>query len=322
MSGLVVATTDSAVPTWVHEAAERLGVRLLPLEPGDVAEQLRVARPGGYLINHPDNGPYLSSDLIDAAGYLKLVTYLGQSAEPAAYTDFMDLEALRARGIPVTYAPSDTSSVAESAMALVLALELGLVPHNAARKADTPLDVRTRRGLYGSVLGIVGMGRIGRRVTALASSLGMQVGYYSRTRRREVEAEFNARFIDLPDLMLSAHYVSLHTPPGVSDGLIDAKLLARASGIGLVNTTSIPRVVDPEALLLALDRGWVAKAAIEGRYAEPYDTRLRSYGDEQVLLLPPYTSWDTEHDHRVGWTAYLETVAAVIEGRAVPYQLV
>lgn len=327
MTSFVVRTSGTDLPEWVAERAERLGVLFVRPRTDDVlpaeviARQLAELGADGYLMNGPGYGPFVDGDLLDNAGALRLVTYLGQSAEPAAYASFADLPALAERGIPFTHAPAVPSSVAEGALALLLALNVGVVPANAARKAGLPAVRGTRDGLRGSTLGIVGMGQIGRQVAELATALGMRVTYYSRTRKPDVEARLGARFAELPELFGSADRVSLHTPPGTSEGLITAEVLALADSIELVDTTSTAKVVDPEALLLALDRGWVAKAAVEGRFPEPYDERLRALGDDRILLIEPYTSWDTEQDRRAGWVAYLETLAALLGNRPLPYRL-
>jgi phosphoglycerate dehydrogenase-like enzyme len=351
---LLVRCSGTDLPDWVIEQGERLGVVLTAprtddvLAPDVIAEELVELGADGYLMNGPGPGsrrtmpaertgrdpgqvtvrkppgygPYVSGELLDAAGGLRLVSYLGQSTEPAAYASFADLGALRERGIPFTHAPAVPSSVAEGAMALLLALNLGVSPANATRKAGEPSADRTRHGLRGSTLGIVGMGQIGRQVAELATAFGMRVQYFSRTRRPDIEVALGARYTELPELFATAGSVSLHTPPGASEGLITKELLAHADGIDLIDTTSIARVVEPAALLCALERGWVARAAIEGAYPEPYDERIRAFGDDRVLLLPPYTSWNTEQDRRAGWVAYLETLSALLDNRPLPYRLV
>ena len=322
---LVVAT--SPVPGWVADAAADFGVEFVTLSPLDadaVRLQLGELRPQGYLLNWPDLGPFLSGELADAAGALRLATYCGQSPDPAFYTENLDVSALRERGIVLTTTPGAEYAVAESALALLLAFELDLVAANTLRKADPKAPrgaPRRRPGLVGSSLGIVGMGRIGRRVAELGAACGMTIDYFSRTRRPDVEESLGARFCELQELFARCSHVSLHVPVGPAKGLIDAELLSCARGITLINTTSVPAVVDPDALLLALEEGWVAHFGLEGCYREPFDERLRAYGDERVLLLPPYYSYDTPHAERLGWQRYLETLAAVRRGDEVPYQL-
>lgn len=324
MTGFLVATT-SPVPDQLREAAKAIGVRFEtlapPLEPEAVARQLAAWRPHGYLLTWPDLGPRVTGELADAAGGLRIVTYAGQSPEPAFYTDAMDLPALRQRGILTTTTPGAEDAVAEGAMALLFAFELGLVQANHARKQAAAAPRPTRRpGLAGSSLGVVGMGRIGRRVAKLASGCGMQVRYFSRTRHPEVEAR-GVRYLALPELFAISDHVSLHLPKGPAERLVSQDILARANGITLLNTTSVATLVEPTALLQALEQGWVARFGLEGQYPEPYDEALRGYGDDRVLLLPPYSSYDTPAAEKLGWERYLETLAALTRGEPVPYRL-
>ena len=326
MAEFVVAAT-SPVPDWVIEAAGDLGVRFVVLSPLDadaVHAQLEDLRPNAYLLTWPDLGPFVGKEFADAAGDLRLVTYAGQSPESAFYTSNLDVAALQEGGIPLTTMPGAHLAVAEAALGFLLAFELDLVQRNAARKADPAaidLPPRRRRGLVGSTLGIVGMGRIGWRVAELAVGCGMAVRYYSRTRKPEAEREFGASFHELPELVATCDSVSLHLPMGSAEGAIDAHVLSHASELTLVNTSSIATLVEPEALLEALDSDRVARFGLEGRYRAPYDERLRRYGNDRVLLLPPYSSYDTPYGDRLGWQSYLATLDAVVRGEDVCYQI-
>jgi glyoxylate reductase len=325
MDGFVVCAT-SPVPDQVVDAAAELRVEFVtldPLEPGEVARQLAEHQPHGYLMNWPDLGPFLSGELADAADGLRIATYCGQSPEPSFYTHQMDVRALWDRGVVVTTTPGAEYAVAEAALAYLFAFELNLLPTVAARKRDPHAVVpdARRRGLVGSRLGIVGMGRIGRRVAELAAACGMDVRYFSRTRRPDVEEALDATFRPLPELFATCHHISLHLPMGPGEGAIDAEVLSHARGITLINTTSVATIVEPAALLEALEVGRVAKFALEGRYPEPYDSKLRLYGDDQVLLMPPYTSYDTPHAEKTSWQRYLESLAALLRGDDVPHQL-
>ena len=220
--------------------------------------------------------------------------------------------------------PGAHLAVAESALGFLLAFELGLVQRNAARKSDPAagdLPALRRRGLVGSTLGIVGMGRIGQRVAELAVGFGMTVRYFSRTRKPDAERELGASFHELSELVATCDSISLHLPMGSAEGPIDAHVLSHASELTLINTTSIATLVEPDALLEALDCGRVAQFGLEGSYPPPYDERLRRYGDDRVLLLPPYSSYDTPYGDRLGWQSYLDTLAAVVQGEDVPYRI-
>lgn len=113
----------------------------------------------------------------------------------------MDVVYLRQRGVTLACTPGDsTISVAEGALALLLAINVGLIPAGTAAEAGTPLPPPRRTTVCGSTLGIVGMGHIGQRVARLAFALGIRIRYYSRTRHWDIEDELTATFCDPPTL--------------------------------------------------------------------------------------------------------------------------
>ena len=327
---LRVCYTGDPPPGWALTQAAVLGVELMPLGPGgapvtgaaEAAERLALLRPGGYLMNHPSYGPYLSAELADAAGgSLRIVTYIGATRELGAYRQFFDVAALRARNVILTAPRVPSLAVAESALTLVLALELALVPaHLAARDGHAEYEqgvtIGTRRGLLGSRLGVVGLGQVGQRVAQLALGCGMQVCYYSRTRRPDLEDTLGIEYQALPELVARADHLTVHTPIITSRGVVGGDVLSGARGITLVNNTADPQIVEPAALLSALRSGRVRRAAVEGYYPKPHQRELQELGDDRVIMLPPYTSWgNSPREQERTWQQQLETYRAFLAGR-------
>jgi len=307
-----------------------MGLEFVPLGPGgqpvtqagEAAGRLALLRPAGYLMNHPCYGPYLSAELADAAGgRLRIVTYMGATRELRVYEEFFDVARLRARGVTLTAPAVPCLAVAESALTLLSALELGLVPaHLAARDgaagSGPGAAPGTRRGLFGTTLGIVGLGQVGQRVAQLASAWGMRVCYASRTRRPGLEDLLGVRYLTLPELAGHCDHITIHTPIITTRGLIDQAVLSGARGITLVNNTADPLIVEPAALLEALHSGRVRRVAIEGSYPQPHQRALRELGDRQVLQLPAYTSWgNSPREQERTWQQQLETYRAFLAGR-------
>lgn len=188
--------------------------------------------------------------------------------------DTVDLRAATRLGIPVVHAPgSNSDSVAEHAITLML----------AALKRLVPMDRATRRGewrsprlmgigeLKGSVLGIIGVGNIGRRVAHLARGFGMRVLGYDpyvspdELRRREVEP-----VSDLASLLAQADIVTCHTPlTKETDHMINAKTIARMKDGAIFINTSRGRVQDERALFEALTRGKLSAAGLDVWEEEP-----------------------------------------------------
>jgi phosphoglycerate dehydrogenase-like enzyme len=318
----VICHTGEPPPGRVLAALAPAGAQFTPLSVRGTDPAVRLAglRPDGYLVNDPQRGsPYLSAGLIGAAGNLKIVTYMGETLTAEDYAPYLDLEALSDRRIVVTTTPGPAISVAEGTITLLCALNLGLLPANAARKEGRPVAAESRAALHGSVLGIVGMGQIGTRVAHLAAALGMRITYFSRHRHRDVEDELAASFAGLHELFERSAHVSIHASYSLARGLIGRDVLARAHGSNLINTAD-PSIVPPGALLEALDTGWIRRAAVEGRYPGPYDQRLRELPDDRLIMLP-FTSWNTQHTGERNWDAYIESMLAFLHGNPVPHRL-
>lgn len=312
-------------PVAVADRLAALGVELLPVAGADVAAALPELDPQGYLTNpfgrqdgRPDgaqDGPRLTAELLAAAPNLRVVTYMGASREPADYAPYVDLAALRDRGIAFTSTPGPEPGVAEAAVGLLHALELNLVAVAGGARAGT------RPGLRGSTVGVLGMGQLGRQVTELLHPLGVRLLYHSRSRHRDVEERYGVTPLGLAPLFAQSRHVTVHLPAGAPAGLVGAAELAGARDLMLVNTTSAPRLVDPVALLAALADGRVRRVAVEGSYPAPYQDALRELGPQRAVLLPAYSSWDTERARRIGWEMVYETYAAVVAGRPPRHQL-
>lgn len=316
----VACYTGADPPEWATQRARENGIEFVPLGGDDVASRLAELRPEAYVMNDPDYGPYLSADLADAAAELAIVVYHGQTRTAADYEPIMEVAALRQQGIVLTTGPGTaTEPVAEATIALLLALNLDLAAVNAAFKSGDASLHEPRRPLRGSVLGVVGLGSIGQRVARLAAGFGMRIVYTSRTRKFEHEDELNAEFLELGELFERSHYVSIHTPVGTTEGLVGREVLSRARGVILVNTAG-PRIVEPEALLEAIDRGWIRRTAVDGVYPEPHRSALNAVGDDRFLALP-FVSWWTTAARDRAWEACLESIVALKEGREVPHQI-
>ena len=201
-------------------------------------------------------------------------------------------------------------AVAEQAMALMLALAKrvcalnGIVTEAALRQAGydpTPFDrrytgnsnfarIRGLRTLSGAVLGIVGMGEIGREIAARAAAFGMTVLYHQRHRINPVEEmALKARYAGLDELVAQADFVTPALPLNQSTrGLLGpAQVRGMKPGAMLVNVARA-ELVDHDALVEALASGRLAGFALDVGYKEPTptDERLLAFKDGNVILMP------------------------------------
>jgi phosphoglycerate dehydrogenase-like enzyme len=201
-------------------------------------------------------------------------------------------------------------AVAEQAMALMLALAKrvpalnGIVTEAALRQAGydpTPFDrrytgnsnfarIRGFKTLASSVLGIVGMGEIGREIAARAAAFGMEVLYHQRRRIAPLdEAALGARYVGLDELMAASDFVTPALPLNDSTrGLIGRAQLRQAKPGAILINVARGELVDHDALIEALDSGRLGGFALDVGYKEPTppDEWLLTYKDGNVILMP------------------------------------
>lgn len=232
--------------------------------------------------------------------------------------DNVDLEACRERGVVVTNTPDVlTEATAELALALTLA--------SARRMSDAERDLRAGRWrgwdpaayrgveIWGSTVGVVGMGRIGHRYARLARGLGAEIAYAGPTAKPEAESELGARRLELPELLEAADVVSLHAPATPETrGLIGAAELELIGPEGVLVNTSRGPLVDSEAVAAALEAGTLGAAGLDVYENEPGITPgLR---DHPRTVLLPHAGSATIETRREMARMVVEDVRRVLSG--------
>ena len=245
----------------------------------------------------------VTGELMDAAGpSLRLVQLC------SARRDRVDLEAARARGVPVALLPQrGCIAVAEQTLLLMLGLSKKVVRAHAATTGGEyrelgvePIRTEERRHrfqwmelpgifeLHGRTLGLVGFGEIATEVARRARAFGMEVVYWSRRRLPAgIEAEEGVSFRDLPELLGESDFVSLHVPLSKeTERLIDADALARMKPQAYLVNTCRGGVVDEDALVEALSSGRLAGAGLDVFLHEPVPHDHPLLRLDNVLLAP------------------------------------
>src|SRR4051794_18273122 len=213
----------------------------------------------------------VDGELLDAAG-----PQLRCIANVAVGYDNVDLDAAAGRGIVVTNTPGVLDdATADLTLALVLAATRRLAEGDRLIRAGRPwtwgMSFMLGSGLRGKLLGIVGLGAIGRRVATRARAFGMEIAYHSRQPApAEVVAELEAERMPLERLLASADVVSLHCPltPETHHLIGRTALGTMKPSAVLINAARGP-VVDERALAGALGRGEIAAAGLDVYEQEP-----------------------------------------------------
>jgi len=213
----------------------------------------------------------------------------------------VDVDAARRRGIPVSNVPEyGTDSVAQLTIGLLLELCHHAGDHDRAVKdgawSTSPDWCFWRHPLVelsGLKIGIVGFGRIGRRVGEIARAFGMDVLAASRSRQSAPWADRFA-WAEIPEIFERADVVSLHCPETPdTKGFVTSALLGRMKRTAFLLNTSRGSLIDEKALAAALDQGLLGGAALDVVSQEPIrpdNPLLRA----RNCILTPHLAWATE----------------------------
>lgn len=203
--------------------------------------------------------------------------------------DSVDVEAATARGIVVCIAPdAPTVSTAEHSVALLLAAAKQLVPNQLRLRAGVG-DYFAANGaieLAGRTLGLVGYGRIARRVGRVAGALDMDV-----VASDPFLTEADVELVPFAELLRRADVISVHAPlTPETHHLFDAgAFAAMRHGVVFVNAAR-GGLVDQNALLAALDAGQVAAAALDVTDPEPLPPDHPLLHRDNVIVTPHVAS--------------------------------
>jgi len=212
--------------------------------------------------------------------------------------DAIDIPAATERGIWVTYvADYSIDEVSTHAVALLLNHARRLPQMLASVKAGAWYDVariEPAPRLKGQVLGLIGLGRIGRTVAAKASGLGLRVIAHDPYVGLDAQTEQNVDLVDLDTLLSESDYISLHTPLTESSRhIINASALEMMKPTAYLINTARGELIDEAALLEAVQAGSIAGAALDVLSQEPPPADFPLLHDERILITP-HGAWYSE----------------------------
>ncbi len=202
-------------------------------------------------------------------------------------TDMIDLETAKQQGIVVCNQPGRTAPVvAEHSFGLMFAL--------AKRTAYMTQFLKTGKWprmnniyLQGKTLGIIGTGHIGSEMARLAHAIGMNVIAWTYNPTAEKTNKLRIRYVQLEDLLRMSDVVSLHIKlTDDSYHLIGERELAMMKSDALLINVARGKIIDTNALVQALNNGYISGAAIDVFDQEPLPKDHPLLSCEQVILTP------------------------------------
>lgn len=223
----------------------------------------------------------IDDELLDAAGpSLKVVSTMS-----VGY-DHVDVEACNRRGVAVGNTPGVlTETTADLAVALML---------TAARRLPEAIDA-VRQGawstwkpewmagydLFGSTVGIIGLGRIGSAVARRVRGFDCRILYYDPYPNDSVAAAVGAEYADMDTLLEESDFVTIHSQlTSQTQHMLNADAFRKMKRTAVLVNTSRGGTVDQEALYQALKNGEIAAAGLDVTVPEPLPP------DHELLTLP------------------------------------
>lgn len=311
MEKRLVAVLDTVFPTLdpARQVLARIGAELrLAKQP--TAESLGEIAPmaDALLVTYAK----VTADIIRQMKRCRIISRFGIGV------DNVDIPAATQAGIVVTKVPDYCiDEVSDHALALLLALVRKIPFANARVQAgrwEMPAVVPIHR-LRGSVLGLVGFGRIPQLVTPKAQAFGMRVLAFDPYISEAVMKRAGVEKVEFTELLEGSDYISIHTPLAPeTHHMFNAEAFRRMKPSAyLVNTARGP-IIDEAALASALDNKQLAGAALDVLETEP-PTRSPLLGRDNVIFTP-HTGFYSEESLLELQTKAAEEVVRVLEGKA------
>jgi D-3-phosphoglycerate dehydrogenase / 2-oxoglutarate reductase len=311
MAQLQVAVSDSVFPNLdpARAVLSKIGAQLRLAEEPNSEAILRVARDADALLA---TYAKITAEMIRQMTRCRIISRFGIGV------DNVDIPAASERGIVVTKVPDYCiDEVSDHTMALLLSAVRKIPFANSmvhAGKWEMPAVVPIHR-LRGTVLGLVGFGRIPQLVAPKAQSFGMRVVSYDPYIPKDVFERAGVDSVEFGELLKISDYISIHSPLlPETQGLFNADAFRQMKPHAyLINTARGP-IVDEAALAQALDAGQLAGAALDVMPKEP-PGGSPLFGRPNVIITP-HTSFYSEESLVDLQTKAAEEVVRVLKGEA------
>jgi glyoxylate reductase len=259
----------------------------------------------------------IDAQLMDKGPKLKVISNC------AVGFDNIDIEAATKRGLVVGNTPGVlTETTADFAFALMMAA--------ARRVAEGDRNVRAGKwktwgpmillgqDVFGSTLGIIGLGRIGAAVARRAKGFGMKIMYSDVIRQPQAEKELGLEYVEMGKLLAESDFITLHTnlTPETQHLIGPEQFNVMKRNCILINTSRGP-IVDNIALYEALRDGKIAYAALDVTEPEPIPIDHPLLTLDNIVIAPHIASASVTTRTKMGMMA-AENLIAGLKGEPLP----
>jgi phosphoglycerate dehydrogenase-like enzyme len=202
-------------------------------------------------------------------------------------------------------------------MGLILELTRNIGRENARMHAGEPLQKFVGIEIEGKTLGVVGLGKLGAKVSGMAKAFGMNVIAWSPNLTPERCKEVGVSYATKEDLFATADIVTIHMVLSQrSRGLVGAAELARMKPTSYLVNTSRGPIVDEAALLEALQQKKIAGAGVDVFAVEPLPVE-HPFRKLDNIVLTPHLGYVTEDSFRNHYSQMVEGIDAWFKGEVL-----
>lgn len=245
---------------------------------------------------------------LDRLPHLELLALTGRNS------GHVDVAAATRRGVLVVETGGSGASAIEHSIGMIMAVVRHLPQEDRTMRTgrwQTTMGI----DLAGKTLGVVGLGRIGGKIAAFGTFLGMKVLAWGPTLTAERAAAGGATYVPLDRLMAESDVVTLHTRlSDMTRGLITARHLALMKPTAfLVNTARGP-IVDEAALVKTLRDRRIAGAALDVFDVEPLPANHPLLGLDNVVITP-HIGYVTSDAYDIFFKQTVENIVGYLDGK-------
>jgi D-3-phosphoglycerate dehydrogenase len=320
---VVVLPCDYEVLDIEREVLEPLGAEVVRVNSWDIGDIVEVAKDADALLVQYTR---ITEEILSKLERCKVMVRYG-----TGYDNF-DLDAMTRYGVCAAYVPDYcVDEVSSHALALLLALERKIVRYNDDVRAGiwSSHKLRPIHDIRGQILGIIGLGRIGKAFCLKAKPLFGKVIACDPYIDESVFREYDVERVDLDDLLRVSDAISLHVPlirkpTGIYRStyhLIDERKLNMMKSNALIVNTARGPVIDNSALCRALREERIAGAALDVIEGEPStedgSSVVERFGDlleSGKLIVTPHCAYLSERSLRDVRRQAAEEVVRVLRG--------
>lgn len=257
-----------------------------------------------------------------AAEDLSEATHLKGIQKWGAGYDTLDVPGISARNIPILVCSGvNAEPVAEMTVLHMLAILRNLLPLNEKLRTNQWCkDEYASKSwlLEGKMVGLVGLGNIGRKVARILQGFGAQVHYYDTFRiPEEEERELGIRYVSFDELLTESDIVSIHVPlTETTRHMIGEAQLSMMKPTAILINTSRGGIVDEQALAQALKQQQILGAGLDAFAQEPPGLDCPFFQMDNVVLTPHSGGNTVDNDLNMIRRCF-ENIVALEQGKAV-----